>query len=325
MADWTGAGRDTVDVYRKMAERELRGISPSYEQLCLAVADDERLCSLLDRLPEPKRQPILLLASVRYLDGPVDRPGAFLDFVRLRWDDITQVMLEHRVQTNEAARCATLLPVLAALPQPLSLIEVGASAGLCLYPDRYAYRYRAASGDHKVGTSAVVLACAVTGAAPLPSTLPQVAWRAGIDLNPLHADRADDRRWLECLVWPEHTERASRLEQALDLVAADPPRIDTGDLLTDLPKLVADAPSDTTVVVFHTAVLAYVPPPARDEFTRLMQRLRDTRDVHWISNEVPGIVAGTDLHIGPPARCVLAHNQRPLALAGPHGQSLDWI
>ena len=47
-------------------------------------------------------------------------------------------------QTNEAGRCAVLLPVLAALPQPLALLEVGASAGLCLYPDRYAYRY----GDH---------------------------------------------------------------------------------------------------------------------------------------------------------------------------------
>jgi hypothetical protein len=37
-----------------------------------------------------------------------------------------------------------LLPVLTALPQPLALLEDGASAGLCLYPDRYAYRY----GEH---------------------------------------------------------------------------------------------------------------------------------------------------------------------------------
>ncbi|MGV4926084.1 DUF2332 domain-containing protein [Streptomyces sp. BHT-5-2] len=33
-----------------------------------------------------------------------------------------------------------MLPVLAALPQPLALIGVGASAGLCLYPDRYRSR-----------------------------------------------------------------------------------------------------------------------------------------------------------------------------------------
>ena len=50
-------------------------------------------------------------------------------------------MLERRTQTNEPARCALMLPLLAALPQPLALLEVGASAGLCLLPDRYGYDY----------------------------------------------------------------------------------------------------------------------------------------------------------------------------------------
>ena len=34
-----------------------------------------------------------------------------------------------------------LLPVLAQLPQPLALLEVGASAGLCLMLDSYGYDY----------------------------------------------------------------------------------------------------------------------------------------------------------------------------------------
>ena len=50
-------------------------------------------------------------------------------------------MRERRTQTNEPRRCATLLPALAQLDGPLALLEVGASAGLCLYPDRYSYRY----------------------------------------------------------------------------------------------------------------------------------------------------------------------------------------
>ena len=45
-------------------------------------------------------------------------------------------MMVRSTQTNEAGRCAALLPVLALLPQPLALLEVGTSAGLCLFPDR---------------------------------------------------------------------------------------------------------------------------------------------------------------------------------------------
>ncbi|MFE4537493.1 DUF2332 family protein [Streptomyces scopuliridis] len=51
------------------------------------------------------------------------------------------MMLSRRTQTNEPGRCATLLPALAALDGPLALIEVGASAGLCLHVDRYSYDY----------------------------------------------------------------------------------------------------------------------------------------------------------------------------------------
>ncbi len=54
----------------------------------------------------------------------------------------------------------------------------GASAGLCLYPDPYSYRY----GNHQIGTGGPVLPCAATGMAP-PARLPEVAWRAGLDLN----------------------------------------------------------------------------------------------------------------------------------------------
>ena len=54
-------------------------------------------------------------------------------------------MLSRATQTNEAGRCATLLPSLAAISaaedKPLALIEVGASAGLALFPDRYGYEY----------------------------------------------------------------------------------------------------------------------------------------------------------------------------------------
>jgi uncharacterized protein DUF2332 len=63
-----------------------------------------------------------------------------------RRDEILAVLLARRTQTNEPARCATLLPLLATLPQPLALLEVGASAGLCLLADRYAYDFDGSRG-----------------------------------------------------------------------------------------------------------------------------------------------------------------------------------
>jgi hypothetical protein len=45
---------------------------------------------------------------------------------------------------------------------------------------------------------------------PLPDRLPAIAWRTGLDLNPLDVTNDDDVRWLSCLVWPdEGTSRRS--------------------------------------------------------------------------------------------------------------------
>lgn len=168
------------------------------------------------------------------------------------------------------------------------------------------------------------LNCARSGPVPLPTRLPEVVWRAGFDLNPLQAHR-DDRRWLASLVWPEQIDRVERLDQALGLVAADPPRLDAGDLLVDLPGLLADAPSDGTLVVFHSAVLAYLDEEQRSRFTDVMRAVKRTRDVHWVSNEANGVISGADMNPRPHGRFILAHDQVPVAVTGPHGHSLDWL
>jgi hypothetical protein len=312
---------DTAARYRNFAELELRPFSPSYEKLCLGVADDATLLARLAELPTPKQQPNLLLGAVRFLDGPVGSYPAFREWVLAHWDDVAATMRARRTQTNEPGRCAPLLPVLAALPQPLALLEVGASAGLCLYPDRYAYRYVLGGREHRVGASPVELRCVAEGPVPLPSAAPHVVWRAGLDLNPLDVRDDEDVRWLESLIWPEQHERFDVLRGAVELARADPPRVVRGDLLHDLPALAAEAPDDATLVVFHTAVLGYVDATGRGAFTDTMRSL----DATWISNEMPGLVPGTDIDTGGAALVVLAHDQRPLALAGPHGQSLTWL
>ena len=181
--------------FTDFAVREARGVSPAYERLALAVAADERILALLERVPPAKRQPNLLLGVVRLLGGPVHDPAAFHEFTVANWPAVEAELRARATQTNEAGRCALLLPVLAALPQPLALLEVGASAGLGLYPDRYAYRY----GGHRIGAGAPVLDCALTGTAP-PARLPEVVWRAGLDLNPLDVTDPAYVAWLEALI-----------------------------------------------------------------------------------------------------------------------------
>jgi len=178
---------------------------------------------------------------VRYLSGPVDSYPGFRAFVLERWDEVATTMLGRRTQTNEARRCATLLPVLAAIDGPVALLEVGASAGLCLQPDRYAYRY---DESPVLGDCDLVLNCRTSGAVPVPDRLPDVVWRAGLDLNPLDVRDDDDMRWLRSLIWPEESERFEILDRAVEIARSAPARIARGDLLTDLATVAAGAPEE---------------------------------------------------------------------------------
>jgi len=278
---------EIADGYRAFARQEAHGRSPAYESLAESVADDAALVSFVASLPYVKRQPNLLFAAARYLLGTVPGLPQLRDLVSGARAELTEVILGHRTQTNEPARCATLLPALAQLPQPLALIEVGASAGLTLLVDHYSYDY---AGHRLTGRDpqAPTLRCEPRGPVPLPAGIPEVVWRAGLDLNPLDVNDADDVRWLSCLVWPDEGDREERLARALASARRDPPLVQRGDLLTDLPALAAQAPSDATLVVYHTSVLTYVAPRERWRFFTAVGDL----EAVWLSNEVPGTVPG---------------------------------
>lgn len=312
--------------YLDFAEHEAKGVSPLYEELARAVAGSEALLRFVASLPEPKQQPNLVFAAVRHLYGTPDDARHFSRLVESHPEPIRSLILARSTQTNEPGRCATLLPALGLLPQPLALLEVGASAGLCLLPDRYAYDYGRVRLDPKDSGALrpPVFPCRANDATPIPDRLPVVAWRAGIDLNPVDLSDPEDAAWLETLVWPGQEARAERLRAAIRLAREDPPRVVEGDLVHDLHALAATAPSDATLVVFHSAVLAYVAPADRERFVELV---RDLGAV-WISNESPQVLPeiAAKLDAKPPEdRFLLAVDGEPVAVTGPHGQSIDWL
>jgi len=313
----------TAQTYADFAEKEARGRSPLYVEVCLGISRDTEFLPRLAALPKDKRQPNLLLAAVKYLHGTSSGWSQFRDLALTDWDRIAAIVAARRTQTNEPARCATLLPLLARLPQPLALLEVGASAGLCLLPDYYDYDF----GGHRVFPSRDVhysplFHCEVNAATPLPERNIEVAWRAGLDINPLDPTSEEDTHWLKALVWPGEGDRERLLDEALSVARTAKPRVVRGDLRTDLAVLAAEAPQKATLVIYHTAVLAYVTEPAdRLAFKESVAAL----GAQWISNESASL---SDWKGATPAiwgSFILALNGAPIARTDAHGTRLHWL
>ena len=319
--------------YRQFAEGECRGYSDLYYRLSLGAADDDAImCFIADR---PAIQPNLFLAAVQFVTG-ADRMPSTVSELRAVLDergaDIAEIMATRRTQTNEVGRCSVLLP---ALPSgPLALVEVGASAGLCLLLDRYFYDF----GSARVGpaSSSVRLRCALAGAVPLPLFAPQVAWRRGLDIAPI--DVRDDVavRWLLACVWSDHPHRRERLQAAISLARSDPPSVMRGDLVDDLASLLIQAPADARLVVFHSAVLCYVSPERREAFENALADASRDREIVWVSNEPPGVLssAGPSPDADAQLQFLLTRKiltgaavatSESLALVHPHGSEMTWL
>ena len=319
-------GARVSSAYLRFAEDEVRDKSPLYCELLRGVAADREAIGFLLTLPREKRQPNLFLAAARHLFGTPASWDQLRSRVLRDTDTLRAVMLARSTQTNEPGRCAALLPVLAGLPEPLALLEVGASAGLCLLPDFYAYDYGGAIlAPEAQRLRLPVFTCAINAATPVPTRPPRVVWRAGLDINPVDLADPAEVAWLETLVWPEQTDRLARLRAAIMIATEQKPRLVKGDLRSDLAALAREAPKDATLVIFHTAVLAYISPAAeREAFARSVASLCD----YWIANEAPQVFPDIARRVGregPGGSFLLSVNGAPVSWTDPHGASVDWI
>lgn len=314
-----------AELYRWFARREARGVSSLYEILAEQVASDTEVLASFHGLPLHRVHPNLVFAVVRYLGEDLGDYQRFRHFLLHRSPEVRALLECRTVQTNEPRRCAPILPLLAALPQPLALLEVGASAGLCLYPDLYDFEYRTNNEGLMERDS---MFCEVTGPVPLPSRRLEVVWRAGIDINPLDVHRKQDLEWLEALVWPEQRKRLARLRHAADIVSKfdQGSPVSKGDLSSDFPALLSTVPSGATIVIFHSSVLGYVAEQHRREFSRTVRGLPG----HWIAQEPREVFQSiTDEPTVPAGRAdhsyLVTLDGKPMALSAPDGGAVQWI
>lgn len=318
---------DTAEVirrYRRFADVEAPGRSESYARWAAAVADDADLAAVIARFPDQRTQPPLVFAVARLLGCDATDGAGFREFVSSHVDALDAELSRRSLQTNEPLRCAALLPALSLIDGPIALIELGASGGLCLYPDRYAYRYTRGAQEFVIapaGGAELTLLSDLRGDGMPPLSVPDVVWRAGVDLDPLDMTVSTDAAWLKSLVWTGETGREERIAAAVEVVAADPPIMIAGDAADGLDRALDLTPRDATVVVTTPGVLPFLPRARRED---LIARV-GAADVRWITLDAPGLHdAWIDDRPLPDDGFVLALDGHVLGSADPLGAWVRW-
>jgi hypothetical protein len=339
-------------LFRRWSEVEaVATLSPLYEILGHTVAEDATLLAMAAEARPGQPPPNILFAAVHALlaDSP-DEPlrefyatlggtraasqaaaALFADFCRRRREELLSLIRTRLTQTNEVRRSALLLPAFAEVAKetgkPLALFEIGPSAGLNLNFDRYHYKY----GDFQVGDAASKLTLECEPRGPMPQfAMPEVVWRLGIDINPLDVDDPADVAWLRALIWPEHTDRLALLDAALSIATTNSPPVGMGDVRWALPQAVSRAPTDAAFGVFATFVLNQFPPDVLQRFKQTLLELSRRRTVYLV------IIGFAEFVETPPdldgdVKVILlrlengAGQWRTLAIANPHGRSMQWL
>lgn len=337
----------------KMLER-----SPFYHSLYTCIVQDQEIAAFQELIAEDEPFHVLFFAVINYLlfreEGqqhpfaefhPYLTPNPrsieeaypfFRDFCLLHAEELRRLLPDACLQTNEVARCANLLPAFELVyqrggQQPLALIEIGASAGFNLYWDRYAYLYETA--DHNTyrrgdAASPVLIHCTLQGEylPPLPTTMPVVASRIGLDLKPLDCLNVQEMHWLRACIWPEERWRYQLLDAVLAAAQKDPPRVLAGDAYDLLPELLAAIPAEHTICLYHSYALLHNSAPMRDRIFDLLATHSRARELYRISLEWDHIQRW------PTPRLELftyqggkQTRQQWLANCDVHGRTMNWL
>jgi hypothetical protein len=235
--------------------------SPMYEVLLRRMAEDVRaggpcLAALEPHMARARMlAPLLLLAAIHrmVLEGQLPEAARFYPSMGGHADlnglwphllkAVPQALLPACVQTNEVERSRALLPgfleVVRQTGLPLRLLEIGASAGLNLRWDHFAFL-------------------------DVPDTV-RVVERRGCDLNPIDPTLDESRAAMLCFVWPDQADRLQRLAETIEIARRVPAPVDRCDAVDWLRIQLADSRSGVTTVVFHSVVMPYLTEESREK------------------------------------------------------------
>src|SRR6185437_5378280 len=124
---------------------------------------------------------------------------------------------------------------------------------------------------------------AYLGKKPVPSEMPAITERVGIDLNPVDPNDAAEVRWIDAVLPADLVEDRWQLRAALAYRAKTPLRVIQGDALREMPDVLAGLPDP--VCVFHSHCLYQWPEAAKDAFEHVLAEASRTRDIYRIGIE----------------------------------------
>lgn len=330
--------------FRVFAEKECKDSSSLYEHLAGNIANDLDLLKLAAHSKHGQPVPNLLLGAVHYLllngvehelsayyasivNEPKKSSGAiicFKDFCMQNESNIVQLLENKLVQTNEVRRCAYLYPSFCRIykltKKPLTLIEIGTSAGLQLLWDKYTYYYNTSNQKYGSEHSTLEISAEIIGDR-LPLLFeqsPPVARRIGLDLHVNNLNDSEDYLWLKALIWPEHKERNAYFEKAAHCLKSQPIELIEGDGVSILPDIVPTVSHDSSICIFHTHVANQIPAAAKKKLSEQIQCLGKEREVFHLYNNMWDLDLHLDYYVNGKEYC------KTLAETDGHGRWFKW-
>jgi hypothetical protein len=322
---------------------DCKGSSRLYELLSLEIAVDDTLLQMAAHCRPGQPEPNLFFGAVHYLllkghndelrayyasivNDPREPETAFAYFRRFCVEhehEIIPILQSKLVQTNEVRRCAYMYPAFCYIyekaKKPLALIELGTSAGLQLFWDKYGYEYDTNERYGDVHSELVLRSEIRGGSTPnLLKHSPPITARVGIDLHVNVLENPEDSLWLRSLIWPEHKERITNFEKAALYFKKQSVQLLEGNGVELLSETASKIALESVLCVFHTHVANQMSNEDKTALIASIQKLGKEREVFHLYNNMWDLNLHLDYYLDG------KEYKETIAEADDHGRWFQW-
>ena len=295
------------DRFKAFAEYECKDYAELYYKLSYDIANDDEVSNIASFAKSSQPVPNIFFGAVHYLllKNKKNKLAQFYPTItkiqnkdRIPFDlfkefciqneiKIKKIISERIVQTNVLNRCSYLYPVFSNIiskeGKPTTIIDIGTSAGLTLNFDKYEYWYNESKifGESRVKNYSKIIDSEVPELKPISQKITKI----GIDQNLINPKNEDEKLWLNSLIWADHIDRFTYMEEALKLKELDQINFIQGKSVLDFEIVINKIEKSETLIVFATHTLYQFSPEEKIEFYNMLDKIGKQRDFYYLSVE----------------------------------------